>query len=128
MFETVAAFAGIEFVIITSSSSTRLLEDHCVKLGIHHLYQQGQSDKTVAFKTLLSKLTLTVEQIAYVGDDLIDASVMEQVGLSVAVTDAHQLFQLSADYVTRIAGGCGAVREVCDLLLFAQSKQKNANV
>ncbi|AEI74843.1 3-deoxy-D-manno-octulosonate 8-phosphate phosphatase KdsC [Candidatus Moranella endobia PCVAL] len=118
--------SGIEFAIITSCSSTRLLEDHCVKLGIHHLYQ-GQSDKTVAFKTLLSKLTLTAEQIAYVGDDLIDAPVMEQVGLSVAVADAHPLLQLSADYVTRIAGGRGAVREVCDLLLFAQGKQKNAN-
>lgn len=42
---------------------------------------------------------------------------MEKVGLSVAVADAHPLLIPRADYVTRIAGGRGAVREVCDLLL-----------
>lgn len=45
--------------------------------------------------------------------------VMEKVGLSVAVADAHPLLIPRADYVTRIAGGRGAVREVCDLLLGA---------
>jgi len=118
--------AGVEVALITGSSA-RMLEEHCVNLGITHLYQ-GQSDKTLAFKTLLSKLTLTAEQIAYVGDDLIDAPVMEQVGLSVAVADAHPLLQLSADYVTRMAGGHGAVREVCDLLLFAQGKHEDTKV
>lgn len=44
---------------------------------------------------------------------------MEKVGLSVAVADAHPLLLPRADYVTRIAGGRGAVREVCDLLLGA---------
>lgn len=115
---------GIEVAIITGSSA-RLLEDRCTMLGITHLYQ-GQSNKIVAFKTLLSKLTLTAEQVAYVGDDLIDAPVMEQVGLSVAVADAHPLLRPSANYVTRMGGGRGAVREVCDLLLLAQEKLEDA--
>lgn len=51
--------------------------------------------------------------------------VMEKVGLSVAVADAHPLIP-RADYVTRIAGGRGAVREVCDLLLLAQGKLDEA--
>ena len=52
--------------------------------------------------------------------------VMEKVGLSVAVADAHPLLIPRADYVTRIAGGRGAVREVCDLLLLAQGKLDEA--
>ncbi|MBT9432780.1 3-deoxy-manno-octulosonate-8-phosphatase KdsC [Candidatus Sodalis endolongispinus] len=116
--------SGIEVAIITGRSA-RLLEDRCATLGIRHLYH-GQSDKTLAFRALLSKLKLTAEQVAYVGDDLIDAPVMDQVGLSVAVADAHPLLLPRADYVTRIAGGRGAVREVCDLLLLAQGKLEDA--
>lgn len=116
--------SSIEVAIITGRSG-KILENHCATLGITHLYQK-QSDKTLAFKILLSKLKLTAEKVAYVGDDLIDAMVMEQVGLSVAVADAHPLLRQRADYVTRIAGGRGAVREVCDLLLLAQGKLKDA--
>ena len=75
---------------------------------------------------LLEKLAIAPENVAYVGDDLIDWPVMEKVGLSVAVADAHPLLIQRADYVTRIAGGRGAVREVCDLLLLAQGKLDEA--
>lgn len=64
--------------------------------------------------------------MAYVGDDLIDWPVMEKIGLSIAVADAHPLLLPRADYVTTIAGGRGAVREVCDLLLLAQGKLDEA--
>ena len=84
---------------------------------------QGQSNKLIAFSDLLEKLAIAPENVAYVGDDLIDWPVMEKVGLSVAVADAHPLLIPRADYVTRIAG---AVREVCDLLLLAQGKLDEA--
>ncbi len=103
----------------------KLLEDRCQTLGITHLYQ-GQSDKLLAFRELLDKLSLRPEQVAYIGDDLIDWPVMAQVGLSVAVADAHPLLLGRADYVTRIAGGRGAVRELCDLILIAQDKFDDA--
>lgn len=110
--------SGIEVAIITGRKA-KLLEDRCHTLGISHLYQ-GQSDKLIAYNQLLSELELTASQVAYVGDDLIDWPVMEQVGLSVAVADAHPLLLPKADYVTRIQGGRGAVREVCDLILMSQ--------
>lgn len=87
---------------------------------------QGQSNKLIAFSDLLEKLAIAPENVAYVGDDLIDWPVMEKVGLSVAVADAHPPLLPRADYVTRIAGGRGAVREVCDLLLLAQGKLDEA--
>ncbi|OAT16157.1 3-deoxy-D-manno-octulosonate 8-phosphate phosphatase [Buttiauxella noackiae ATCC 51607] len=116
--------SDIEVAIITGRKA-KLLEDRCETLGITHLYQ-GQSDKLLAFEDLLDKLAIPAEQVAYVGDDLIDWPVMAKVGLSVAVADAHPLLIPRADYVTRIAGGRGAVREVCDLLLLAQGKLDEA--
>ena len=110
--------SGIEVAIITGRKA-KLLEDRCHTLGIPHLFQ-GQSDKLIAYRQLLSELNLTADQVAYIGDDLIDWPVMEQVGLSVAVADAHPLLLPKANYVTRINGGRGAVREVCDLILMSQ--------
>ncbi|VEB02769.1 3-deoxy-D-manno-octulosonate 8-phosphate phosphatase [Klebsiella pneumoniae] len=87
---------------------------------------QGQSDKLLAFRDLTDKLHVRPEEVAYIGDDLIDWPVMAEVGLSVAVADAHPLLLPRANYVTRINGGRGAVREVCDLLLLAQGKLDEA--
>lgn len=110
---------GIEIAIITGRTS-KLVEDRCQKLGITHLYQ-GQSNKLLAFSALKEKLKLSSEQIAYIGDDLIDMPVMECVGFSVAVADAHPILVRRAHYVTRLQGGRGAVRELCDLILIAQN-------
>lgn len=112
--------SGVEVAIITGRKA-KLLEDRCVTLGITHLYQ-GQTDKLLAFRELLDTLSLSADQVAYIGDDLIDWPVMAEVGLSVTVADAHPILLPRADYVTRIAGGRGAVREVCDLILMAQGK------
>ncbi|AVR01510.1 3-deoxy-manno-octulosonate-8-phosphatase KdsC [Pluralibacter gergoviae] len=119
-----ALTSGIEVAIITGRSA-KLVEDRCKTLGITWLWQ-GQSDKLVAYRELLAKLALSPDRVAYIGDDLIDWPVMANVGLSVAVADAHPLLTPRANYVTRINGGRGAVREVCDLLLLAQGKLDEA--
>lgn len=112
--------SGIEVAIITGRNA-KLLEDRANTLGITHLYQ-GQSDKLLAYHELLAKLAIRPGDVAYIGDDLIDWPVMAEVGLSAAVADAHPLLLPKADYVTQIAGGRGAVRELCDLILLAQNK------
>ncbi|EMJ9773366.1 3-deoxy-manno-octulosonate-8-phosphatase KdsC [Morganella morganii] len=112
--------SGVEVAIITGRKA-KLLEDRANTLGITHLYQ-GQSDKLLAYRELLAKLALRPGDVAYIGDDLIDWPVMAEVGLSAAVADAHPLLLPKADYVTQIAGGRGAVRELCDLILLAQNK------
>ncbi|HGM6861664.1 3-deoxy-manno-octulosonate-8-phosphatase KdsC [Serratia rubidaea] len=116
--------SDIEVGIITGRSA-KLLEDRAKTLGISYLYQ-GQSDKLLAFRELLDTLSLSADQVAYIGDDLIDWPVMAQVGLAVAVADAHPLLTPRAHYVTRIAGGRGAVRELCDIILLAQNKLEDA--
>ncbi|AHM71906.1 3-deoxy-manno-octulosonate-8-phosphatase KdsC [Yersinia hibernica] len=116
--------SGIEVAIITGRCA-KLMEDRANTLGITHLYQ-GQSDKLLAYNELLVALECQPEQVAYIGDDLIDWPVMAQVGLSVAVADAHPLLIPKAHYVTHINGGRGAVRELCDLILLAQGKLEGA--
>lgn len=115
---------GIHVAIITGRQS-KLVADRATTLGIEHLYQ-GQSDKLIAFEKILADLNLQPYQVSYIGDDLIDWPVMAKVGLSVAVADAHPILLQRAQYVTRIAGGRGAVRELCDLILQSQGKLDEA--
>ncbi|QKQ24546.1 3-deoxy-manno-octulosonate-8-phosphatase KdsC [Candidatus Ruthia endofausta] len=110
---------GIEVAVISARNSKNVA--HRMKnLGIEHFYQ-GQDDKVVAFNNLIKKLSLQTEQVAYMGDDIIDLPVMRKVNLPIAVANAHELVKENACFVTEKIGGYGAVREVCDLLLKAQN-------
>ncbi|MGL4858905.1 MAG: 3-deoxy-manno-octulosonate-8-phosphatase KdsC [Enterobacteriaceae bacterium] len=116
--------AGLEVGLITGRRSA-IVEARASTLGIKHVYQ-GQHDKLLAFRELLATLSLQPHQTAYIGDDLIDWPVMALCGLAVSVANGHPLLRAKAHYVTRIQGGHGAVREVCDLLLQAQGKLEQA--
>lgn len=110
--------SGVEPAVISARNSKSV--DHRMKnLGIEHFYQ-GQSDKVIAFNALLKKLNMNVDEVAYVGDDVIDLPVMVKVGFAVAVANAHDLVKQHADLTTEKNGGQGAVREVCDFILKAQ--------
>ena len=95
-------------------------------LTVQHVYQ-GQEDKIPAYNELKQQLQLKDEEIAYIGDDLSDWAVMQHVGLSVAVHDAHPLLAKHADYRTLLSGGFGAVRELADFLLISQDKFQQFN-
>jgi 3-deoxy-D-manno-octulosonate 8-phosphate phosphatase (KDO 8-P phosphatase) len=116
--------AGIQVAVITGRDS-RIVSERMASLGVTHVYQ-GQSDKMHSYRALLETLKLGPEQVAYIGDDVVDLTVMQNCGLGVAVADAHPLVLQQADYITRIDGGRGAVRELCDLLLDARGKLEQA--
>ncbi len=111
--------SGVEPAVI-SARDTPNVAHRMKNLGIEHFYQ-GQSDKLIAFNELLEKLSLKAEQVAYVGDDVIDLPVMRNIGLPIAVANAHDLVKDNACLVTKKRGGHGAVREVCDFILKAQN-------
>ena len=110
--------AGIETAVITGRQSD-IVQRRMQHLDVSHIYQ-GQTDKTLAFNELLSQHNLSMEQTVYVGDDTPDLSLIQQAGIGVAVKDAHPSVQQQAQYITRCAGGFGAVREVCDLIMLSQ--------
>lgn len=110
----------VEVAIITARMSPQVAR-RAAELGIAHVHQ-GRSDKLECFQHLLAALKLGPEQVAYTGDDLPDLPVMRRVGLAVAVANAHPWVRERAHWRTRLRGGEGAVREVCDLILAAQGK------
>ncbi|MCJ2378328.1 3-deoxy-manno-octulosonate-8-phosphatase KdsC [Vibrio sp. ZSDZ34] len=112
--------SGVEVAIITGRKSD-IVENRMRALGISLIYQ-GQDDKIKAYRDICSKLNISAEQTGYIGDDLIDWPVMEQVALRVCVADGHPLLASKANFVTRTPGGRGAVREVCDLILEAKGE------
>jgi len=80
----------------------------------------GADDKLQAWRQVIAELGLTPAQCAYIGDDIPDIPVLAQCGLAATVPHAPDEVRAVAHLVTTRAGGAGAVREVCDLLLTAQ--------
>ena len=114
------AKAGIEIAVITARTS-HVVSVRMAELGIIHEYQ-GRSDKLACFEHLLAALKLSPEEACYTGDDIVDLAPMQRAGLSIAPANAHPYVRERALWRTRLAGGNGAAREVCDLLLAAQGK------
>ncbi len=81
---------------------------------------QDAFQKLPAFERILRQSGVPAEQVCFIGDDVTDLPLFRRVGLAVAVATAHPEARRGAHYVTRAAGGRGAVREVVDLLLRAQ--------
>lgn len=111
---------GIE-VALVSARISHVVALRAEELGIDHVYQ-GQADKRACLLDLLHGAGLGPEQSAFVGDDLADLRAMGAAGLAVAVANAHPAIAARAHWTTHAAGGNGAAREVCDLILGAQGK------
>jgi 3-deoxy-D-manno-octulosonate 8-phosphate phosphatase (KDO 8-P phosphatase) len=109
---------GIEIAVISGRESL-IVTKRMEELDVSLVYQ-NQRDKRAAFAELLQKLDLTPEQVAYVGDDVVDLPIMTQVGLAIAVGNAVEAVKACADWTTTLEGGNGAVREVCDMIMQSQ--------
>lgn len=110
--------AGLEVALITGRESP-MVERRAAALGIAHVIQ-GRDDKLEVLETLLPKLALTFDQVAYCGDDLPDLAPIRYAGLGISVPNAPAYIRAHADWVTERPGGQGAVREICDGLLELQ--------
>lgn len=106
---------GIEVGIITGRTS-RVVDIRAKELEIELLYQ-GALKKIDCYNDIKQKTGLSDSQIAYMGDDVIDVPVMRRVIFSATPSDALIEVQNIAHYVSPLAGGRGAVRDVCDLIL-----------
>ena len=109
---------GVEVAVITARQS-KLVQDRMKQLGVVHLFQ-GEPNKRIAYDALKQKLQLEDKQIAYVGDDLLDLPIMRQVGLAIAVDNAHPIIKQYAHWITPRSGGHGAARDVCDKVMEVQ--------
>ena len=110
---------GILTAIITGRSSP-MVDKRAAEIGVDYIVQ-GRDDKLVALNELLASLdpalNITVDDCAYMGDDLPDIKAMQRVGFAATVPNAHAEVINRSHMVTTRVGGMGAVREVCDLIL-----------
>lgn len=109
---------GIQVAVISGRNSP-IVQKRLGEFGVTHFYL-GRLDKVNACKELLTALKVTPKELAYIGDDLPDLPLIEQVGLGVAIANAHPYVKSKAKWTTTAIGGQGGVREVCDWILSAQ--------
>ena len=112
--------AGIEFAIITAKK-TAMVQERFEQLGVKYIFQ-GCENKFPVVQQLAETLKISLQEIAYVGDDLPDLLSIKQVGLGIAVPNAVTFVKENADYQTKCKGGKGAIREICEFILSAQEK------
>lgn len=108
---------GIEVALVTARSG-QVVEHRARELGIG--VHQGIKDKLTKLQALCAERSLGLDQVLFMGDDLADLTSLRNVGLAVAPANVHPWVAPAAHWTTRAAGGRGAAREVCDLVLAAQ--------
>jgi 3-deoxy-D-manno-octulosonate 8-phosphate phosphatase (KDO 8-P phosphatase) len=116
--------AGIKLAVITSSENN-VIHQRMKQIGID-TYFTGQTNKRGAYQRIKEEFKFHDEEIAYIGDDLTDLCIIKQVGLGVAVPNAVSQVIDRAHLMTQKKGGEGAVRELCEFILFAQDKFDSA--
>ncbi len=107
-------------VFIISKEKNPVVVARASKLKIKCI--SGEDDKLTALKKEIKLKKISPEQTCFVGNDLSDVECLKLVGLGIAVNDSHSLLTSIADYKTTKRGGDGAVREICELLLFSKNK------
>ena len=108
----------IAFISGRKSSATEIRAN---ELNITDVYD-GTLNKMTPYKDLKSKYSLNDEDIAFIGDDIIDLNLMENVGAPIAVANAYHLVKDIAIYTTRLPGGQGAFRETIDWIAMCQGR------
>lgn len=111
--------SGVEVGIISGRQSM-VVTNRANELGIERVFQKA-TDKLTPYLSILEAANLTDDQVAFVGDDIIDIPVLRRVGFAAAPPDAVAEVLPYVHLVTTKGGGWGAVREVCDLIMKAQN-------
>ena len=112
---TLAVTAGLRTGVITGRSSPALRR-RCKELDIEFVYEK-QGHKIAAYEDVLRKTGVQESEVAFLGDDLPDLTIMKRVGLAVAVSNATVDVRRAAHYTTKATGGKGAAREVVEIIL-----------
>ncbi|WP_019556896.1 KdsC family phosphatase [Thiomicrorhabdus arctica] len=111
--------SGIDIGIITGRKS-QLVTNRMQDLKVKHVYQ-GVPDKLPTFLKLVETLELSFDEIAYIGDDILDLPILMRIGLAVTPADGDDEVKSRVDYISTYKGGQGCVREICEIILRSQN-------
>jgi len=112
--------AGIMVGIITGRKS-KIVALRAKELGIQEVHQ-GTHDKITVYESLLKKYNLRDDEVAYIGDDIVDVDVFNRAGIAVTVADPDPTIKSHVHLITKTSGGRGAVREFINLILINRDK------
>lgn len=112
--------SGLMVGAITGRESY-VVQNRCEELKFDFHYH-GVKNKAKKFDEVLETLELQAEEVAFIGDDLIDLPILARVGLAVVPEDALEYIKPIAHYISRYKGGEGVFREVGDILLHARQQ------
>jgi 3-deoxy-D-manno-octulosonate 8-phosphate phosphatase (KDO 8-P phosphatase) len=115
---SLARLAGLKLGLVTKRKS-HAVEIRARDLKIEHVYQ-GAAHKMQAVEQIMAAESCTLEEIAFVGDDVIDLPVLRKVGLAISTANAREQAKAAAHYITPHGGGFGAGRDAVDFILSAQ--------
>jgi len=104
-------------VMILSSEPNQVVQARAKKMGVESIQGVGLQDKGRVMREVLAQKNIPAENVVYIGNDFNDLPCFEVAGWSVAVADAYPEVIRAADHVLETAGGHGALRELCDLIL-----------
>ena len=116
--------SGVQLAILSGRESAAVTR-RAQELGIEHVHQ-GLGEKLPAFESLCARSGVKADQCGFVGDDYPDLPVLLRCGFAASVPGAPEAVRSRVHYVTRAAGGRGAVRELCEFVLDAQGKLEAA--
>jgi 3-deoxy-D-manno-octulosonate 8-phosphate phosphatase (KDO 8-P phosphatase) len=112
--------SGVSVAIISGRSS-KALEKRAKDLGIKHLVM-GVADKAIAYRAMLKKLKLSENEVASIGDDIVDLPILLHCGFSACVPSAPDDVKSRVDVITKKYGGHGASREFCEMIMRGQGR------
>ena len=112
--------AGHAFGVITARQS-KIVEHRMSELGVE-LVCQGSQDKITNAEQILADLSLSFENVGYIGDDLTDLALLKRCGFAATVADGVPEVKQAVDYVTQAPGGTGAIRELIEMILKRQGR------
>lgn len=110
--------AGIKVGVITGGNSVSV-QKRVAQLGLDFAYL-GNEDKREAFLDLMKKYSVSADEILYMGDELFDIPLLKKAGFSATVPEAAEEVREMVDYISAKSSGNGCVREVTDLVRYAQ--------
>lgn len=115
-----AHLGGIQIIVLSGRGSSAT-EARFTKLGALEVHA-GVPDKLKVLNEMCDRLNLNLNEVAYIGDDLVDFKAMQKCGFRVATANANCMMKANVDYVTKTCGGNGALRELVEYILHAQNK------
>ncbi|MEI7726021.1 MAG: HAD-IIIA family hydrolase [Bacteroidota bacterium] len=120
--ERLRKFAEVETGVVTGEKS-EIVHHRVEKLGITE-YHPGSLDKLSTLKQIMQTRNISADQVAYIGDDINDLEIMQNVGLSACPKDAMSLIRKTANLIMINKGGHGAFREFAEIIIFCKQKTK----